>query len=58
MHALLALWVKEWLVLSRDVHGLAVLFLMPAAFLVIMSLALSDAFKDDGARRIGELHEP
>ena len=51
MHALLAIWVKEWLVLSRDVHGLAVLFLMPAAFLVIMSLALSDAFKDDGARR-------
>jgi ABC-2 type transport system permease protein len=51
MHALLALWLKEWLVLSRDVHGLAVLFLMPAAFLVIMSLALSDAFKDDGARR-------
>src|SRR5688572_22698858 len=51
MHALLAIWLKEWLVLSRDVHGLAVLFLMPAAFLVIMSLALSDAFKDDGARR-------
>jgi ABC-2 type transport system permease protein len=51
MRALLALWVKEWLVLSRDVHGLAVLFLMPAAFLVIMSLALSDAFKDEGARR-------
>ena len=51
MRALLALWLKEWLVLSRDVHGLAVLFLMPAAFLVIMSLALSDAFKDDGARR-------
>jgi len=51
MHALLALWCKEWLVLSRDMHGLAVLFLMPAAFIVIMSLALSDAFKDDGARR-------
>lgn len=51
MRALLAIWVKEWLVLSRDVHGLTVLFLMPAAFLVIMSLALSDAFKDDGARK-------
>lgn len=50
MRALLALWIKESLVLSRDVHGLAVLFLMPAAFIVIMSLALSDAFKDDGAR--------
>ncbi len=22
MRALLALWLKEWLVLSRDVHGL------------------------------------
>jgi ABC-2 type transport system permease protein len=44
MRALLALWEKEWLALSRDVHGLAVLFLMPAAFIVVMSLALSDAF--------------
>jgi ABC-2 type transport system permease protein len=44
MRPLLALWEKEWLALSRDVHGLAVLFLMPAAFIVVMSLALSDAF--------------
>jgi ABC-2 type transport system permease protein len=44
--ALLALWTKEWLALSRDVLGLAVLFLMPAAFIVVMSLALSDAFKE------------
>jgi ABC-2 type transport system permease protein len=51
MRCLLALWEKEWLVLSRDVHGLAVLFLMPAVFIVVMSLALSDAFKEDGARR-------
>jgi len=47
---LLALWKKEWLALARDVHGLAVLFLMPAAFIVIMSLALSDAFKGDSGR--------
>jgi len=46
MRALLALWEKECLALARDVHGLAVLFLMPAAFIVVMSLALSDAFKD------------
>lgn len=51
MRVFLALWKKEWLVLSRDLHGLAVLFLMPAAFIVIMSLALSDAFRDDSARR-------
>ncbi|TMH44259.1 MAG: ABC transporter permease [Betaproteobacteria bacterium] len=49
LRILTALWTKEWLALSRDVHGLAVLFLMPAAFIVIMSLALSDAFKE-GAR--------
>lgn len=51
MRVLLALWEKEWLALSRDVHGLAVLFLMPAVFIVIMSLALSDVFKDDSGRR-------
>lgn len=50
MRPLLAIWKKEWLALSRDVHGLAVLFLMPAAFIVIMSLALSDAFKEGPAR--------
>ncbi len=51
MRRLLALWEKEWLALARDVHGLAVLFLMPAAFIVVMSLALSDAFRDDAARQ-------
>ena len=51
MQRLLALWKKEWLALARDVHGLAVLFLMPAAFIIIMSLALSDAFKDDIGRQ-------
>jgi ABC-2 type transport system permease protein len=51
MQRLLALWTKEWLALARDVHGLAVLFVMPAAFIVIMSLALSDVFKDESARQ-------
>ena len=46
MRRLLALWTKEWIALSRDLHGLAVLFLMPAAFIAIMSLALSDTFGD------------
>jgi ABC-2 type transport system permease protein len=49
---LLALWTKEWLALSRDPHGLAVLFLMPAAFIVIMSLALSDVFRDGQGRQV------
>jgi ABC-2 type transport system permease protein len=52
MLPLLALWVKEWLALSRDVHGLAVLFVMPAAFIVIMSLALSDVFRDGASRPV------
>jgi ABC-2 type transport system permease protein len=52
MRVLLTLWVKEWLALSRDLHGLAVLFLMPAVFIVIMSLALSDVFRDGAARQV------
>src|SRR4030081_176131 len=51
MRRLLALWEKETLALSRDVLGLAVLFLMPAAFIVVMSLALSDVFKGGPARQ-------
>jgi ABC-2 type transport system permease protein len=50
MRRLLALWEKETLALSRDVLGLAVLFLMPAAFIVVMSLALSDVFKGGAGR--------
>ena len=50
MRRLLALWEKEYLALSRDVLGLAVLFLMPAAFIVVMSLALSDVFKGGAGR--------
>lgn len=41
---LLALMKKELLALSRDVHGLAALFLMPMLFIVIMSLALKDVY--------------
>ena len=43
MRAFFALVVKELRVLLRDRHGLAVLFLMPAVFILIMSLALRDA---------------
>lgn len=41
---LAALWRKETLALVRDRHGLAALFLMPAIFILVMSLALRDAF--------------
>ena len=50
MGRVLALWTKEWLALSRDVLGLAVLFLMPATFIVVMSLALSDRLGDGAGR--------
>lgn len=36
---------KELLALSRDLHGLAALFLMPALFIVVMSLALKDYYQ-------------
>ncbi len=46
---LTALWRKEWLALSRDRFGLATLFLMPAVFILIMSLALRDTLRPNGA---------
>jgi ABC-2 type transport system permease protein len=39
--------VKEFLALRRDPHALAVLFLMPTAFILVMSLALRDSFRLD-----------
>lgn len=44
MNKFLALLKKEALVLSKDWHGLLVLFVMPAVFILIMSLAMQDAF--------------
>jgi ABC-2 type transport system permease protein len=41
---LAALIRKELLALARDPHGLAALFLLPVAFIVIMSLALKDYY--------------
>jgi ABC-2 type transport system permease protein len=39
-----ALWRKETISLLRDTEGVAVLFLMPMMFILIMSFALKDAF--------------
>ncbi|MDR7306079.1 ABC transporter permease [Rhodoferax saidenbachensis] len=39
-----ALAKKELLALSRDLHGLAALFLMPMVFIVVMSMALKDVY--------------
>jgi len=38
---------KELLVLRRDAHALALLFVMPAFFILVMSLALRDVFARD-----------
>jgi ABC-2 type transport system permease protein len=50
---LLALWLKEWLALMRDRHALAALFLMPAAFILIMSLALQDSLSPGKPLELG-----
>ena len=43
---------KEFLVMGRDVHSLMVLFIMPVAFILIMSLAMRDLFDTHGANQI------
>jgi len=39
---LLRLAAKEWRLLLRNPHGLAVLFVMPALFLLVMSFTLKN----------------
>jgi len=41
--------IKEFLLVLRDKHALAALFIMPAVFILIMSLALKDAFNEERA---------
>ncbi|CAG0948880.1 Linearmycin resistance permease protein LnrM [Burkholderiales bacterium] len=52
MTRLLALWRKEFIALSRDRHGLLALFLMPAIFVLVMSLALRDGFTPNLGRAL------
>ncbi|MCK4586575.1 MAG: hypothetical protein KAU29_04500, partial [Gammaproteobacteria bacterium] len=42
---LLTIIRKELLLTTRDIHALLVLFLMPTAFILIMSLSLQDTFQ-------------
>ncbi len=39
--------MKEFLLVSRDKHALAALFIMPVVFILIMSLALKDVMNED-----------
>lgn len=41
---ILALVKKELLALSRDLHGLAALFILPMVFIIVMSMALKDVY--------------
>lgn len=41
---LTALWIKESIALLRDRHGLLALFVMPIIFILVMTMALRDAF--------------
>lgn len=53
--ALAASFVKELRLLARDVHGLALLFVLPLVFILVMSLALQDLFEARAGRGIGVL---
>lgn len=52
MRRLAALCRKELLLLLRDRHGLLVLFAVPTLFILIMSLALRDAFRPDATLEV------
>ncbi len=44
-----AMLTKEFLLILRDKHALAALFIMPSIFILIMSMALKDTFSSDRA---------
>ena len=44
-----AMLVKEFILILRDRHALAALFILPAVFILIMSLALKDTFESKRA---------
>ncbi|MBU2885718.1 ABC transporter permease [Gilvimarinus agarilyticus] len=58
MIALLAAIKKEALLLVRDWHALALLFIMPLVFIVIMSMALQERFGIEGGVQLtGQIHD-
>ena len=46
---------KEFLLITRDVHAVAILFVMPAMFIMIMSLAMRDLFESHSGVSIAVL---
>ena len=49
LHSFVALIKKELLTLSRDIHGMVALFLMPTIFIIVMSMALKDVYTPPAA---------
>lgn len=45
-----AMLQKEFILVLRDKHALAALFIMPSIFILIMSMALKDTFGDNGGQ--------
>ena len=52
MNRILRILKKEFLVIGRDIHAVGVLFVMPAAFILIMSLAMRDLFDIHAPARV------
>lgn len=52
MRRCLTIAAKELLLLSRDIHGLLLLFVMPAVFILIMSMAMRDDFAARGEAKL------
>jgi ABC-2 type transport system permease protein len=52
MRPLLAVIQKELRAMSRDLHGLLVLFVMPSVFILIMSMALRDTFAPQVSEKV------
>lgn len=53
--ATLAAIVKELRLIGRDPHGLALLFVLPLVFILIMSLAMRDLYADRAGAGVGVL---
>ena len=52
MHKLLAILKKEFIVISRDIHSVVVLFILPTIFILLMSLAMRDLYQSDTSTSI------
>lgn len=50
MQKLIAALKKEWLILVRDVPGLAILFLMPVLLILVVTLAQENALKNQAVK--------